>query len=490
VKELTYSGKDQNLVTAGGTTDGIMLYRLGETGAWSDKVPVAKDAGSYKVYYKLSGEGESVDNAFVEAVIAKRPVTISGNDAASQVGAELTKLEWTISGVVEGETLTGVEIAAATDADKDKIGTYKVTVTVTGENPNYVLTGREGTYTVTNEAFVVVAKDKYGVFSDEATYTGFNIELTVPQGATAYYSTVAALTAENYQSVGMTALKNLPATAGTHTVSYYVTNGVSYASGSKQVIIDKAQQTAPDASKLTSIPETSLNSGDGRIEGLTPRKMEFRLADNDGSYRLAYNQRVFVRPGTYLIRMAGDENHYPSADTIVVVEEGPSFTVIFDCNGSTSIIEGVTGLAYGDRVPRPKTDPSLPDAVFLGWYYHGRLYDFNNTVAMQEMTLTAGWAPRSISFMLPAGLTEIGENSFEGLPMYSVEIPNGCTTIAPHAFGNCVGLRQIVIPDSVMTIDATAFEGCANVYVFGRLFSAAQELCTPESGFIFVADVN
>lgn len=95
----------------------------------------------------------------MESTIAKKPVTVSGTDAATQVGAELAELSYTVSGLIEGETLTGV--AVTTNAEKDTAGEYKVTVTVSGENPNYELTTREGKYTVTTDAFVVVAKDKY-----------------------------------------------------------------------------------------------------------------------------------------------------------------------------------------------------------------------------------------------------------------------------------------------------------------------------------------
>ena len=98
VADLIYNGKEQSLVTAGGTSDGTMLYRLGTDGAWSETIPAAKNAGTYKVYYKLSGDSENTDQAFTEAAIARKPVTVSGNDAATQVGTDLAELGWTASG--------------------------------------------------------------------------------------------------------------------------------------------------------------------------------------------------------------------------------------------------------------------------------------------------------------------------------------------------------------------------------------------------------
>ena len=483
IKDLVYNGKEQTLITSGATTDGTMLYRIGETGTWSDQIPTAKNAGTYKVYFKLSGDSEEANQLYVESTIAKKPVTVSGNDAATQVGAALAELSYTISGLVEGETLTGA--AVSTDAKKDTVGEYKVTVTVSGENPNYEITTREGKYTVTTDAFVVAAKDKYGVFSDEATYAGFNIELTVPQGATAYYSTIKPLTKDNYQTDGMTALKNQPSTAGTHTVYFYVTDGTNAVSGSKQVIIDKAAQTAPDAAKLLTRSETRLNSLDGMITGLTARKMEYRNKANDGTYTLAYMEHVYVEPGTYLVRMAADDNHYASPDTEVTVAEGPPITIYFDLNSSKSTMADVTGLACGDQIPRPKTDPTMPDATFLGWFYWGKPYDFNSTVGF-DMTLTAGWAPKSIDYKLPSGTTEIGEAAFEGTPLKSVEIPANCTFVYPDAFKDCAGLKQISIRSASTNFSPTAFSGCSNVYIFAPGESGARYLCTEDNGFVFV----
>ena len=483
IKDLVYSGKEQTLITSGATSEGTMLYRLGETGPWSDKIPTARDAGSYKVYYKLSGDNEDANQLCVESTIARKPVTVSGTDAATQVGAALAELSYTVSGLVDGEALTGVQVS--TDAKKDTAGVYKVTVTVTGENPNYEITTREGKYTVTTEAFIVTAKDKYGVFSDETTYMGFNIELTAPEGAEIYYSTAKELTAENYKVDGMTALKNQPSTAGTHTVYFYVTDGTNAVSGSKQVIIDKAAQTAPDASKLLTRAETRRNSMDGIIQGLTPRKMEYRSKTNDGTYTLAYMEKVYVEPGTYLVRMAADGNHYASPDTEVTVAEGPFITVYFDLNGSKDTVAEVTGLACGDLLPRPKADPTMPDATFLGWFYRGKAYDFNSPVSF-DMTLTAGWAPKTIDFKLPDGIKNIEYSAFEGGTMKSVEFPAGCEWVYPDAFKDCAALRQILIRSSDTSFTPTAFDGCRDVYVFAPGDSLAVYLCTEANGFIFV----
>ena len=281
-----------------------------------------------------------------------------------------------------------------------------------------------------------------------------------------------------------------PATAGTHTVYYYVTNAEETygVGGSKQVIIDKAQQTAPDSAKLFTRAESYRDSWDGFIEGLTAHKMEYRRADNDGTYTPVYMEKVYVRPGTYLVRNAGDENHYPSPDTELVVEAGPMITVFFNSNGGSAIGDA-EGLTCGDKVPLPKTAPTMPNARFLGWYADGKRYNFNTPVTM-PFTLTAGWAPKTIDFRLPAGTTDIENAAFEGVPMKSVEIPADCEWVYPDAFKNCAGLKQVLILSAVTKFTPTAFEGCTDVYFFAPADSGAKYLCTEGNGFIFVADVQ
>lgn len=49
---LTYNGTKQALVTAGKTTGGTMLYRLGDSSGVSSS-PQRKNAGEYTVWYKV-----------------------------------------------------------------------------------------------------------------------------------------------------------------------------------------------------------------------------------------------------------------------------------------------------------------------------------------------------------------------------------------------------------------------------------------------------
>lgn len=79
-KELTANGEEQELVNAGSTEDGKIVYALGTDkdtapaeDAYSETIPTGKDAGTYYVWYKVIGDGNHNDTepASVEVKIAE-----------------------------------------------------------------------------------------------------------------------------------------------------------------------------------------------------------------------------------------------------------------------------------------------------------------------------------------------------------------------------------------------------------------------------------
>ena len=68
---LTYIGKAQALIVEGEAAGGTMVYRVGETGDFTDAVPTGEDAGNYTVWYKVAGDGNHNDTepASLEVII-------------------------------------------------------------------------------------------------------------------------------------------------------------------------------------------------------------------------------------------------------------------------------------------------------------------------------------------------------------------------------------------------------------------------------------
>jgi glucan-binding YG repeat protein len=76
IEGLVYDGNEKELVTAGECYDGTIVYSLGtedEPGEYSEQIPLAENAGTYYVWYKVLAEGIYSDSAdyMVEVTIEK-----------------------------------------------------------------------------------------------------------------------------------------------------------------------------------------------------------------------------------------------------------------------------------------------------------------------------------------------------------------------------------------------------------------------------------
>lgn len=86
-ENLTYTGREQALITAGMTDHGTMQYSLTENGTYSQDIPTGTDAGAYTVWYQVIGDENHNDTApaSVAVRIGQKPLTITGVTAASKL---------------------------------------------------------------------------------------------------------------------------------------------------------------------------------------------------------------------------------------------------------------------------------------------------------------------------------------------------------------------------------------------------------------------
>lgn len=92
-------------------------------------------------------------------------------------------------------------------------------------------------------------------------------------------------------------------------------------------------------------------------------------------------------------------------------------------------------------------------------------------------------------FSLPAAISAIEEEAFEGAAMTIVWVPDTCLSIGDHAFRSCMNLTQIRIPAGC-EIGTDIFDGCSMVVVFGTAGSAAEAYCSSHDNCVFVEDVQ
>ena len=157
---LTYNGAEQALVTAGKTTGGTMLYRLGNS-EWSEQLPTAKNAGEYTVWYKVQGNAEYADVAeqSLPVTVAKKAVTVTALDQSAYTGSTAPDLsspkadkDYKVEGLVGADTLSGtVTLTYGQTPDMSKTGQTKINITGTLSNANYAITYVPGTLTVSSQ---------------------------------------------------------------------------------------------------------------------------------------------------------------------------------------------------------------------------------------------------------------------------------------------------------------------------------------------------
>ena len=66
VDGLKFTGGYQDLIAAGSTADGKILYRVGAVGSYDAAIPTAMEVGEYKVYYMVKGDANHNDKMFEE----------------------------------------------------------------------------------------------------------------------------------------------------------------------------------------------------------------------------------------------------------------------------------------------------------------------------------------------------------------------------------------------------------------------------------------
>ena len=134
-ENLTYTGQEQALITAGSVTSGgTMQYSLTENGTYSQDSPVGTDAGAYTVWYRVIGDANHNDTtpASVAVRIGQKPLTITGVTAASKPYDGTTNAD--ISSVTfDNVTLTrDTDYTVTASFDDAGVGSGKnVTATVT-----------------------------------------------------------------------------------------------------------------------------------------------------------------------------------------------------------------------------------------------------------------------------------------------------------------------------------------------------------------------
>ncbi len=108
---LEENGTEQALVTAGSANNGKLVYSLEENGTYSEDIPTGKDAGNYKVWYKVIGNDgyNDTEAGCIEVVIAKKDESASNTENTENgSGTESGSGEGTLNNQTEDDDNSNV----------------------------------------------------------------------------------------------------------------------------------------------------------------------------------------------------------------------------------------------------------------------------------------------------------------------------------------------------------------------------------------------
>ena len=125
---LVYDGQPHQLINAGSTTGGTMMYDLGN-GNWGTAIPTKTNAGTYFVYYKVVGNDEYED-------VGQQDLTVSIAQATNTITAP-TARTLTYDGTAQALLNAGSATYGVMEYSMNAAGSYSATIpTKTDATPN------------------------------------------------------------------------------------------------------------------------------------------------------------------------------------------------------------------------------------------------------------------------------------------------------------------------------------------------------------------
>lgn len=254
---LTYDGQPHGVVVT--KTDEsknyTITYGTTENDCTLNSSPAYKNAGTYTIYFKVVDNDTLAEHVgYVTLTINKKAVTVTVKDVTITYGEEIPAFSYTVTGLVEGENLSGEAVysGAGTDA-----GVYDISVSGLTASDNYAVTVKTGTLTINKK-------------TAEVTWTNAENYVYSPAGQTLPTATYDGKTANLIFTKDGKAceFKN----AGTYTVTIADDNNYDLTGSetTKTIVINKAKYTAAPELSLTGTYDPNKTLGNYTLsEGFT-----------------------------------------------------------------------------------------------------------------------------------------------------------------------------------------------------------------------------
>ncbi len=249
---LTYDGKPHGVsVTAKEGTNYTITYGTTENDCTLNNSPEYTNADTYKIYFKVvDNDTLAEEKGSVTLTINKKAVTVKVNDVTITYG-ETPKFECTVTGLVDGETLSGEAVYSGTGKD---VGEYVISVSGITASDNYNVSFVTGKLTINKKEATV-------------TWTNAGNRDYSPDGQTLPTATYDGKTANLIFTKDGTVCEFK--TAGTYTVTV-ADNNYILTNNEKTIVINKARYTAAPALSLSGTYDPNKTLGSYALaEGFT-----------------------------------------------------------------------------------------------------------------------------------------------------------------------------------------------------------------------------
>ena len=196
-----------------------------------------------------------------------------------------------------------------------------------------------------------------------------------------------------------------------------------------------------------------------------------------------------------------------NTQTITASWEVINYSITYGLNGWENSSQNVDTYTIEDGIIT-LYDAIKGESLFCGWYLDEEcknhiatidastmrdymVYAYADDSAAKGLSIengrVKGYSGTSANVIIPSyykgyNVTSIGSSAFSGcIGLANVIIPNTVTTIGSSAFYNCSGLTSIVIPNSVTSIASGAFRGCSGLTSMTLPFVGASK--TARNGY-------
>ncbi|MCW2249061.1 filamentous hemagglutinin family protein [Azospirillum fermentarium] len=284
---------------------------------------------------------------FVQTV-TPAALTITANDATKTYGDTATLGGYTVTGLKNGDSVTGLTLASTGAAATTGVGSYAIAASsALGMGlSNYTVSYTGGTLTVNPAALTITANDATKTYGDTATLNGYTVSglkngdsvssLVLSSGGTAAATGVG--------SYGITASSALGTGLSNYTVSY--TGGtLTVNPATLTITAHDVTKTYGDTAALSGYTVSGLKNGD-RVTGLTLSSGGTAAATGVGSYGITASSALGTGLSNYTVSYTGGTLTVNPATLTITAHD------VTKTYGDTAALSGytVSGLKNGDSV--------------------------------------------------------------------------------------------------------------------------------------------